>query len=171
MLTNITFGQLFQDNTYRIEMMKALEAEKVQTLTLRETCITQVLKVYIKLKGIFLSVLLDTEASVLTIFKDLAQKLQLKVEANDGIKVSPLGKNPKVKVIGLIREASLSVQYIRIPRTLYVVKGMETILILGTDQFNNIKQILGGLTIKSKLPIKEKRHDSTYYLRKIVIIQ
>ncbi len=72
MLTNITFGQLFQDNTYRIEMMKALEAEKVQTLTLRETCITQVLKVYIKLKGIFLSVLLDTEASVLTIFKDLA---------------------------------------------------------------------------------------------------
>ncbi len=31
--TNMTFGQLLQDDTYRAEMMKALEAEKVQTLT------------------------------------------------------------------------------------------------------------------------------------------
>ena len=33
----MTFGQLLQDDTYRAEMMKALEAEKVQTLTPRET--------------------------------------------------------------------------------------------------------------------------------------
>src|SRR6266542_2209596 len=31
--TNMTFGQLLQDDTYRAEMMKALEVEKVQTLT------------------------------------------------------------------------------------------------------------------------------------------
>ena len=31
--TNMTFGQLLQDDTYRAEMMKALDAEKVQTLT------------------------------------------------------------------------------------------------------------------------------------------
>ncbi len=71
----MTFGQLLQDVTYRVEMMKALEAEKVQALTPRETRITQALKVYIKLKGTSLSVLLDTKASVLTISKDLAQKL------------------------------------------------------------------------------------------------
>jgi len=105
----MTFGQLLQDNTYRIEMMKTLEAKKVQALTLRETYTTQALKAYIKLKGTFLPVLLDIEVSVSAIFKDLAQKLQLKIEANDGTRVSPLGRNPKVKVVGLVREASLSV--------------------------------------------------------------
>ena len=77
------------------------------------------MKAYIKLKDTPLLVLLDTEASVLAISKDLAQKLQLKVEANDGTRVSPLGENPKVKVIGLVREAPLSVQYIRTSGTLY----------------------------------------------------
>jgi len=63
--------------------------------------------------------------------------LQLKIEENDGTRVLPLGENPKVKkVVGLVREAPLSVQYIRIPGTLYVVEGTETILILGTDWFD-----------------------------------
>ncbi len=53
-------------------MMKVLEAEKVQALTLRETCTTQALKAYIKLKDISLPVLLDTGASVSAIFKNLA---------------------------------------------------------------------------------------------------
>ena len=51
-------------------MMKVLEAEKVQALTLREIRTTQTLKAYIKLKGIPLPVLLDTGASVSTISKD-----------------------------------------------------------------------------------------------------
>src|SRR6266498_5462862 len=126
----------YQYDTYRAEMMKALEAEKVQTLTPRETRITQALKAYIKLKGTPLPVLLDTGASVSAILKDLAHKLQLKVEANDGMRVSPLERNPKVKVIGLVREAPLSIQHIRTPETLYVVEGTETILILGTDWFD-----------------------------------
>ena len=91
------------------------------------------MKAYIKLKGIPLPVLLYTRASVSAISKDLAQKLQLKVEANDGTRVLPLEENLKVKVIGLVREVSLLVQHIRMPGTLYVVEGTETILILGTD--------------------------------------
>ncbi len=134
--TNMTFGQLLQDDIYRTEMMKALEAEKVQALTLRETRTTQALKAYIKLKGIPLPVLLDTGASVSAISKDLAQKLQLKVEANDGIRVSSLRGNPKVKVVGLVKETPLSVQYIRTSGTLYIVEGTKTILILGTDWFD-----------------------------------
>src|SRR6266496_4517796 len=100
----MTFGQLFQDDTYRAEMMKALEAEKVQALTLRETRTTQALKAYIKLKGTSLPVLLDTGALVSAISKDLAQKLQLKMKANDRTRVSPLGENPKVKVVGLVKK-------------------------------------------------------------------
>ncbi len=117
-------------------MMKVLEAEKVQALTPRETYTTQALKAYIKLKGIPLPVLLDIGASVSTISKDLAQKLQLKIKVNDGTRVLPLGGNPKVKVIGLVREAPLVVQHIRILRTLYVVEGTETILILETNWFD-----------------------------------
>ena len=91
------------------------------------------MKAYIKLKDTPLLVLLDTEASVLAISKDLAQKLQLKVEANDGTRVLPLRENPKVKVVSLVNEVPLSVQHIRTPGTLYVVEGIKTILILGTD--------------------------------------
>ncbi len=55
------------------------------------------------------------------------------MKANDGTKVSPLEGNPKIKVVGLVKEAPLSVQHIRTSGTLYVVKGTETILILETD--------------------------------------
>ncbi len=67
------------------------------------------IKIYIKLKNISLSVLLDTKMLVLAIFKDLTQKLQLKVKANDDTKISLLGGNPKVKVVDLIRKILLSV--------------------------------------------------------------
>ena len=75
MPTNMTFGQLLQDDTYWVEMIKALEAEKVQTLTPRETCTTQALRAYIKLKDTLLSVLLDIEVLISAISKNLAQKL------------------------------------------------------------------------------------------------
>jgi len=71
----MTFGQLLQDDTYRVKMMKALEAEKVQTLTFRKIRTTQTLKAYIKLKGTPLSVLLNIGALVSAISKDLVQKL------------------------------------------------------------------------------------------------
>ncbi len=58
-------------------MMKILEAEKVQTLTPRETHTTQAFKAYIKLKGILLLILLNIGTSVSVISKDLTQKLQL----------------------------------------------------------------------------------------------
>jgi len=80
----------------------------------------------------------------------------LKVEANNGIRGSPLGGNPKLKVVGLVKEAPLSVQYIRILGILYVVEGTKT--------------ISEGLIIRLKLPIKEKRHNLTYYLRKIAMM-
>ncbi len=117
-------------------MMKAHEAEKIQALTPRKTHNTQTLKAYIKLKGILLPVLLDTGASVSAISKNLTQKLQLKVEANNSTRVSLLRGNPKVKVVGLIKEASLLMQYIKTLEILYVVKGTETIFILETDWFN-----------------------------------
>ncbi len=60
----------------------------------------------------------------------------MKVKANDGTWVSPLERNPKVKVVGLVKEVPLSVQYIRIPGILYVIEDTKTILILETDWFD-----------------------------------
>ena len=68
----MTFGQLLQDDTYRVKILKVLETEKVQTLIPKKTCTIQALKAYIKLKGIPLLVLLDTGASVSAISKNLA---------------------------------------------------------------------------------------------------
>ena len=50
--------------------------------------------------------------------------------------MSSLEENPKVKIVGLIKKTSLSVQYIRTSGTLYMVKSTETILILGIDWFD-----------------------------------
>ena len=58
------------------------------------------------------------------------------MKANDKIRVLLLGGNPKIKVVGLIRKASLLVQHIRILEILYVIKDTETILILDTDWFD-----------------------------------
>ena len=55
-----------------------------------------------------LLVLLDIDVLVFAISKDLIQKLKLKVKANDGIRVSLLRGNSKVKVIGLVKKVSLS---------------------------------------------------------------
>ncbi len=41
-----------------------------------------------------------------------------------------------MKIVSLVKEASLSVQHIRTSRTLYIVKEIETILILDTDWFD-----------------------------------
>ncbi len=127
------------------------------------------------MKSTPLPVLLNTGASVSAIFKDLAQKLQLKIEANDETRVSPLGGNPKVKVVGLVKEAPLSVQYIRTLETLYVVEGTETILILGTDWFdryqadirrsdNKIKITYQGEKARLNLLFKKNSDDGYEYL-------
>jgi len=67
------------------------------------------LKAYIRIAGTLLSTLIDTGASVYVISKDLAKKLRLKIEANNGIKVAPLGGESKVKVISFIPNALMVV--------------------------------------------------------------
>ncbi len=78
-------------------------------------------------------IILNISVSVSAIFKNLVQKFQLKVEVNDGIRVLFLKENPKVKVVSLIKEISLSVQHIKTLGTLYMVERIKIILILGID--------------------------------------
>ncbi len=57
-----------------------------------------------------LPILINIGASVCIILEDLAKKLKLKVEANDGTKVASLGRENKVKIISLISNALIIVQ-------------------------------------------------------------
>ena len=77
--------------------------------------------------------LIDIRASVYVISKDLAKKLKLRIELNDGTKVALLGRGSKVKVIGLIPNASIAVQNLRTSELLHVMEGTESVVILGTD--------------------------------------
>ncbi len=67
------------------------------------------MKAYIRVVGIPLPILIDTGASVYIILEDLAKKLRLKIETNDETKVVLLGGRNKIKVIGLISNASIAV--------------------------------------------------------------
>jgi len=80
-----------------------------------------------------LPILIDTGASVCVISKDLAKKLRLRIELNDGTKVAPLEGGSKVKVIGLILNTPIAVQNLHTPGLLYVMGGTESVVILGTD--------------------------------------
>jgi len=91
------------------------------------------LKAYIRIAETSLPTLIDTGASVCIILEDFIKKLRLKIEANDRIKIAPLGGESKVKVISLIFNVPIAVQNLCILELLYVMRGTESVVILGTD--------------------------------------
>src|SRR6266498_3766278 len=93
----------------------------------------QLLKAYIRIAGTPLLTLIDTRASVCVISEDLVKKLRLRIEPNDGTKVAPLEGRSKVKVIGLISNAPIAVQNLCTSGPLYIMGGIESVVILGTD--------------------------------------
>src|SRR6266542_1803238 len=135
MPAHVTYGQLFQDPEYKAQIMKIFEEEikLVQALTSKQQRSTQPLKAYIRIAEMPLPTLIDIGASVCVISEDLAKKLRLRIEPNDGTKVALLGGGSKIKVIGLIPNAPIAVQNLRTPGLLYVMGGTESVVILGTD--------------------------------------
>ncbi len=77
--------------------------------------------------------LIDIGASVCVISEDLAKKLRLRIEPNDGTKIVSLRGGSKVKVIGLIPNVPIAVQNLCTSGPLYVMGGTESVVILGTD--------------------------------------
>ena len=91
------------------------------------------MKAYIRIARIPLSTLIDTGASIYVISEDLAKKLRLKIKANDGTKIVSLGGKSKVKVISFISNTSIAVQNLRTSGPLYIIGGMESVIIFGID--------------------------------------
>ncbi len=75
---------------------------------------------------------LDTEANILIVTLPVVKKLRLIMGMPDGSKIIAIDQTTK-NVIGIIRNASLSIQDARIPVNLLVIEVLEDNLLLGTD--------------------------------------
>ncbi len=94
------------------------------------------MKTYIRIAGISLSTLIDIRVLICIISENLTRKLKLRIEANDRIKVTLLEERNKIKVIDLIPNVLITIQNLHILELLYVIGGMESVIILETDWMN-----------------------------------
>jgi len=62
----------------------------------------EILKIYIKIVEIPLSILINIKVLVYIILKNLTRKFQLKIKLNNSIKIVLLKEENKVKIISLI---------------------------------------------------------------------
>ncbi len=102
-------------------------------MTSKQQKSSQLLKAYIRIAETHLSTLINIEVSVYIILKDFTKKFKLKIKANDRIKVALLKGKSKVKVIGLIPNAPITVQNPCTLELLYVIKGTESVVIFGIN--------------------------------------
>ena len=115
--------------------MKALkkDIELIRALISKEKCLIQSLKIYIKVIGVSLSILINTKVLVYVILKDLIWKLKFKIKLNDRIRIVLLKERNKIKVIDFILNILIAVQHLQISGSLYIIKDIDSIIILEMD--------------------------------------
>jgi len=90
------------------------------------------LRITIRIKETPMSAVLDTEANVFIMTLSVVKKLCLTMGMPDGSKIIAVDQIKK-NVIGIIRNAPLSIQDARVPVNLLVIETPEDNLLLGTD--------------------------------------
>src|SRR6266545_866316 len=86
----------------------------------------------VRVKGIPMRAVLDTGANVSIITLPVVKKLRLTMGLLDGSKIIAVDLIKK-NVIGIVKDASLSIQDVRVPVNLLVIEAPEDNLLLGTD--------------------------------------
>src|SRR6266542_2284943 len=86
----------------------------------------------IRIKGTPMKAVLDTRANVSIITLPVVKKLRLTMGLSDGSKIIAVDQTKK-NVIGIVRDAPLSIQDARVPINLLVIEAPEDNLLLGTD--------------------------------------
>ena len=86
----------------------------------------------VRVKGTPMKAVLNTEANVSIITLSVVKKLRLTMGIPDGSKIIVVDQTKK-NVIGIIRDAPLSVQDARVPVNLLVIEVPEDNLLLETD--------------------------------------
>src|SRR6266540_1801746 len=86
----------------------------------------------VRIKGTPIKAVLDMRAYVSIITLSVVKKLRLTMEMPDGSKIIAIDQTKK-NVIGIVRDAPLSIQDARVPINLLVIEAPEDNLLLGTD--------------------------------------
>ena len=86
----------------------------------------------IRVKEIPMRAILDTGVNVSIVTLPVVKKLHLTMGMPDGSKIIAVDQTKK-NVIGIARDASLSIQDARVPVNLLVIEVSEDNLLLGTD--------------------------------------
>ena len=86
----------------------------------------------VKVKGILMKAVLDIRANVSIVTLPVVKKLRLTMGMPDGSKIIAVDQIKK-NVIGIIRDASLSIQDARVLINLLVIEASEDNLLLETD--------------------------------------
>src|SRR6266540_2449141 len=86
----------------------------------------------VRVKGTPIKAVLDTEANVSIVTLPVIKKLRLTMGMLDGSKIIAVDQTKK-NVIGIVRDAPLSIQDARVSVNLLVIEAPEDNLFLGTD--------------------------------------
>ena len=86
----------------------------------------------VRVKGTPMKAVLDTEANVSIVTLLVVKKLRLTMGLPDGSKIVAVNQTKK-SVIGIVRNAPLSIQDARVLINLLVIEVPEDNLLLGTD--------------------------------------
>ena len=89
-------------------------------------------RIIVKVKGTPIKAVLDTEANVSIVTLPVIKKLRLTMGMLDESKIIVVDQTKK-NVIGIVRDALLSIQDVRVPVNLLVIEASEDNLLLGTD--------------------------------------
>jgi len=89
----------------------------------------------VRIKGIPMKAVLDTRANISIVTLPVVKKLRLTMEMPNRSKIIAMDQTKK-NVISIVRDASLSIQDVRVLVNLLVIEASEDNLLLGTDWMN-----------------------------------
>ena len=90
------------------------------------------IRITVRVKGTPMRAVLDTGANVSIVILLIVKKLRLIMETPDGSKIIAVDQTKK-NVIGIVRDAPLSIQDARVSVNFLVIETSEDNLLLGTD--------------------------------------
>ncbi len=89
----------------------------------------------VRVKGTLMRAVLDTGANVSIVTLPVVKKLRLTMGISDGSKIIAVNQTKK-NIIGIIRDALLSIQDARVSVNLLIIDAPEDNLLLGMDWMN-----------------------------------
>src|SRR6266540_2552187 len=121
----------------------------------------------VRVKGTPIKAVLDTGANVSIITLPVVKKLRLTMGLPDGSKIIAVDQTKK-NVIGIVKDASLSIQDARVSVNLLVIEALEDNLLLGTDWMDRYQADLSFH--KRELRFRCKGQDFITPLKRIELV-